>query len=146
MRLFSFHKLDKHRCLMQFDQKEKEWIAQNGFPDPRRVRLALEELGPKIFEIARVIGATNLVREFERIIFKELDMLIEAGSIENLPPTSRIAMKSISPKSTGIIPPNRSSPWNIFPGLKWIRFWYSNTRFWQLMKKQIFSMKCFTDH
>jgi len=174
------------------DQKEKEWTAQNGFPDPRRVRLALEELGPsfiklgqlmstradlfsphyieeftklqdqvpsvpfndikrviqqelrrpldeifaeftpesmaaasvaqvhmaqlfsgeqvavkiirpdidkeirkdirlmftiakraeKTFEIARVIGAVNLVKEFERIIFKELDMLIEAGSIE----------------------------------------------------------------
>ena len=43
---------------MQFDQKEKEWIAQNGFPDPRRVRLALEELGPKIFD--RQLG-----REFQ---------------------------------------------------------------------------------
>ncbi len=36
----------------------------------------------KSFEIGRVIGAVNLVKEFERIIFKELDMLIEAGSIE----------------------------------------------------------------
>ncbi|MEN6439122.1 MAG: AarF/UbiB family protein [Syntrophobacter sp.] len=33
-------------------------------------------------EIARVVGAVNLVREFERNIFRELDMMIEAGSIE----------------------------------------------------------------
>lgn len=36
----------------------------------------------KTLEIARVIGATNLVREFERNITRELDMLVEAGSIE----------------------------------------------------------------
>lgn len=36
----------------------------------------------KAFELGRVLGASNLVREFERIIFRELDMLIEAGSIE----------------------------------------------------------------
>lgn len=36
----------------------------------------------KAFEVGRIIGAVNLVREFERIIFRELDMLIEAGSIE----------------------------------------------------------------
>jgi ubiquinone biosynthesis protein len=36
----------------------------------------------KNFEVGRLIGAVNLVREFERLIFKELDMLIEAGSIE----------------------------------------------------------------
>ncbi|MFP5213250.1 MAG: ABC1 kinase family protein, partial [Acidobacteriota bacterium] len=34
------------------------------------------------FELGRIIGAVNLVREFERVIFRELDMLIEAGSIE----------------------------------------------------------------
>lgn len=34
------------------------------------------------FEVARIVGAVNLVKEFERIIFRELDMLIEAGSIE----------------------------------------------------------------
>ncbi len=33
-------------------------------------------------EIGRVIGATNLVREFERNITRELDMLVEAGSID----------------------------------------------------------------
>ena len=36
----------------------------------------------KALEIGRVIGATNLVREFERNIMRELDMMIEAGSIE----------------------------------------------------------------
>lgn len=36
----------------------------------------------KMFELARVIGARNVVEEFERSIFNELDMHIEAGSIE----------------------------------------------------------------
>ena len=35
-----------------------------------------------ISQVGRIIGATNLVKEFERTIFKELDMHIEAGSIE----------------------------------------------------------------
>jgi ubiquinone biosynthesis protein len=34
------------------------------------------------FEIARIIGAVNVVKEFERTVFNELDMHIEAGSIE----------------------------------------------------------------
>ena len=36
----------------------------------------------KTFDLGRVLAPTNLVREFERTIFKEIDMLIEAGSIE----------------------------------------------------------------
>lgn len=36
----------------------------------------------KTMEIGRIIGALNIVEEFERLIFKELDMFIEAGSIE----------------------------------------------------------------
>jgi len=36
----------------------------------------------KALEIGRVIGARNLVQEFERNITRELDMMIEAGSIE----------------------------------------------------------------
>ncbi|MFH1990778.1 MAG: AarF/ABC1/UbiB kinase family protein [Pseudomonadota bacterium] len=47
-----------------------------------RLMYYLAKRAEKIFEIARVIGAVNLVKEFERIIFKELDMLIEAGNIE----------------------------------------------------------------
>ncbi len=34
------------------------------------------------FEIGQILGGTNLVKEFERTIFKELDMFIEAGNIE----------------------------------------------------------------
>ena len=34
------------------------------------------------FEFFRIVGALNVVREFERTIFRELDMFIEAGSIE----------------------------------------------------------------
>ena len=36
----------------------------------------------KRYELGRVLGAVNLVKEFERTIFRELDMLIEAGNIE----------------------------------------------------------------
>jgi ubiquinone biosynthesis protein len=34
------------------------------------------------FEIGRIIGAVNLVKEFERSIFRELDMYSEGGNIE----------------------------------------------------------------
>ena len=34
------------------------------------------------FEFARMIGLTNIVREFERTVFNELDMHIEAGTID----------------------------------------------------------------
>jgi ubiquinone biosynthesis protein len=36
----------------------------------------------RTFALGRVLGAVNLVKEFERTIFRELDMLIEAGNIE----------------------------------------------------------------
>jgi ubiquinone biosynthesis protein len=36
----------------------------------------------KVFPAARGLGAVNLVKEFERTVFRELDMLIEAGSLE----------------------------------------------------------------
>jgi ubiquinone biosynthesis protein len=36
----------------------------------------------KTFEAGRIIGALELVKQFERTIYKELDMFIEAGSIE----------------------------------------------------------------
>jgi ubiquinone biosynthesis protein len=47
-----------------------------------RLMYAFAKRAEKTFEIARIIGAINLVKEFERIIFKELDMFIEAGNIE----------------------------------------------------------------
>lgn len=34
------------------------------------------------FETGRILGAVNLVKEFERTIYNELDMFVEAGSIE----------------------------------------------------------------
>jgi len=36
----------------------------------------------KSFEIGSLIGTTNLVEEFERMVHKELDMYVEAGSVE----------------------------------------------------------------
>jgi ubiquinone biosynthesis protein len=36
----------------------------------------------KRFELGEVVGLVNLVKEFERTIFRELDMLTEAGNIE----------------------------------------------------------------
>lgn len=42
----------------------------------------LAEKIEKSIELGRIIGASNVVEEFERLIFKELDMFIEAGSIE----------------------------------------------------------------
>lgn len=47
-----------------------------------RLMYALAERIEGSFELGRVLGAVNLVKEFERIIFRELDMLIEAGNIE----------------------------------------------------------------
>jgi len=47
-----------------------------------RLMYTFAKRAEKTIEIARIIGAVNLVKEFERIIFKELDMLIEAGNIE----------------------------------------------------------------
>ena len=38
----------------------------------------------KWLEAGRILGAVNLVKEFERTIFNELDMFIEAGNIEKL--------------------------------------------------------------
>lgn len=47
-----------------------------------RLMYSLAEKIESAFEMGRILGVGNLVREFERIIFRELDMLIEAGSIE----------------------------------------------------------------
>jgi len=44
--------------------------------------LALAEKLERKFDIGRKIGFINLAREFERTIFKELDMLTEAGHME----------------------------------------------------------------
>jgi len=48
------------------------------------IRLMFQLAGrlEKRFEPARLVGAVNLVKEFERTVMRELDMFIEAGSIE----------------------------------------------------------------
>ncbi len=50
--------------------------------DDIRVMLFFAERLEKLFEFARILGAVNLVKEFERTVFRELDMYIEAGNIE----------------------------------------------------------------
>lgn len=47
-----------------------------------RLMYILADKIERAFDVGRIIGATNLVKEFERTIFKELDMFVEAGSIE----------------------------------------------------------------
>ena len=36
----------------------------------------------KAFEVGRILGVVNIVKEFERTIFRELDMFMEGGNIE----------------------------------------------------------------
>ncbi len=47
-----------------------------------RLMFYLSEKIEGSFEIGRIIGAINLVKEFEKTIFRELDMYIEGGNIE----------------------------------------------------------------
>ncbi|MFO8083737.1 MAG: AarF/UbiB family protein [Desulfobacterales bacterium] len=47
-----------------------------------RLMYYLAEKIEKHFELGQILGAINLVKEFERTIFKELDMTIEGGNIE----------------------------------------------------------------
>jgi len=47
-----------------------------------RLMYSVAERIESVFEAGRIIGVVNLVKEFERTIFRELDMLIEAGSME----------------------------------------------------------------
>jgi ubiquinone biosynthesis protein len=47
-----------------------------------RLMYYLAEKIEKNFDVGRILAPTNVVREFERTIFRELDMLIEAGSVE----------------------------------------------------------------
>ncbi|HAA04812.1 MAG TPA: protein UbiB, partial [Syntrophobacteraceae bacterium] len=47
-----------------------------------RLMYAIASRIETVFEAGRIIGVVNLVKEFERTIFRELDMLIEAGNME----------------------------------------------------------------
>jgi ubiquinone biosynthesis protein len=52
----------------------------------------------KVFELGRVIGAVNLVQEFERTVFRELDMAVEAGNIEKFSYNFRLVNEIHIPK------------------------------------------------
>ncbi|MBI5443369.1 MAG: AarF/ABC1/UbiB kinase family protein [Deltaproteobacteria bacterium] len=47
-----------------------------------RLMYYLAERLERFSEACRILGLTNVVQEFERTVFRELDMLIEAGNIE----------------------------------------------------------------
>lgn len=46
-----------------------------------RLMYAMAQRLENVFEMGRIIGFVNLVKEFERTIFRELDLLIEAGNM-----------------------------------------------------------------
>jgi ubiquinone biosynthesis protein len=52
----------------------------------------------KSFEIGKIIGFVDLVKEFERSIFRELDMYIEAGNIERFAQNFRDSEELYIPK------------------------------------------------
>ncbi|MFA7424945.1 MAG: AarF/UbiB family protein [Desulfosarcinaceae bacterium] len=56
-------------------------------------------------ELGRIVGLVNVVREFERTIFRELDMFIEAGSIEkfaaNFADSEEIVIPRVHWEATG---------------------------------------------
>jgi len=55
---------------------------RNKIREDIRMMYYLAEKFERSFESGRIIGAVDLVKEFERVISKELDMFIEAGSME----------------------------------------------------------------
>jgi len=67
-----------------------EWVAvkiirpgiEKLIRDDIRVMYFFAERLERLLEVGRIIGFVNLVREFERTIFRELDMYIEAGNME----------------------------------------------------------------
>ncbi len=75
-----------HTAVLHSGEKAAVKIIRPGIDrqvkEDLRLMYYLADKAEKALEIARVIGAVNLVREFERNIARELDMLIEAGSIE----------------------------------------------------------------
>ncbi|CAB5160342.1 Uncharacterized protein sll1770 [Olavius algarvensis associated proteobacterium Delta 3] len=52
----------------------------------------------KTFELGRVIGTVNLVKEFERTVFQELEMPIEAGNIQKFSEFFRLINEIHIPK------------------------------------------------
>ena len=75
-----------HRAVLHTGEKVAVKIVRPGIEKKIREDIRLmysiaEKLEQK-FEMGRKIGFVNLTREFERTIFKELDMLTEAGHME----------------------------------------------------------------
>ncbi len=75
-----------HRATLYSGEKVAVKVIRPGIEKKIRedIRLMyyLAEKIERTFELGRILRVTNLVKEFERIIFRELDMLIEAGNIE----------------------------------------------------------------
>jgi ubiquinone biosynthesis protein len=63
-----------------------------------RLMYYLAEKIEKSFEIGQIIGFGNLVKEFERSIFRELDMYVEAGNIERFAENFRESEELYIPK------------------------------------------------
>ncbi len=75
-----------HRATLFTGEKVAVKVVRPGIAKKIRedIRLMyyIGEKFERMSEVARILGIINLVAEFERTIFKELDMQIEAGSIE----------------------------------------------------------------
>lgn len=75
-----------HSALMPTGQKTAVKVIRPGIEKKIREDIKLmyffSERIENVFEVGRVIGFINLVKEFERTIFRELDMFVEAGNIE----------------------------------------------------------------
>lgn len=75
-----------HSARLQSGEKVAVKVIRPGID--KRIRKDIElmhyfaAIVEKRFDLGRVVGAVNLVKEFERTIFRELDMLVEAGNIE----------------------------------------------------------------
>jgi ubiquinone biosynthesis protein len=56
------------------------------------------DLIEKKMELGRILGAVNLVKEFERTIFRELNMMVEAGHIERFAESFKEVDEIVIPK------------------------------------------------
>jgi len=75
-----------HRAVLKNGEDVAVKVVRPGIDRMIRqdIRLMYQLAGriEKTFELGRVIGAVNLVKEFERTVFQELEMPIEAGNIQ----------------------------------------------------------------
>lgn len=75
-----------HRATLFTGEKVAVKIVRPGIArkirEDIRLMYGLAQRIESLFEIGRILAPVNLVREFERTIFKELDMFIEAGNLE----------------------------------------------------------------